>query len=122
MDWLHILEAVAPAALAFTPAAPFIPAVIAGVKLAQAKGGTGAEKKALAMDTAMKIAEGVDAVRAGTVDPATLSKVVSDGIETAVGVTKLVHKGPDAAKVVSTSLPDSEQAAPGPSPVTPPSE
>jgi hypothetical protein len=114
MNWIDILEHSLPMALAFTPAAPFIPAVLAGIKLAQAHGGTKDEKKALAVETAIKLAQGTDAIKAGTVDPATLGKVVDDGIETAVGVANLIHKGPDAVKVVpvATAPVASEAVAP----------
>jgi hypothetical protein len=105
MDWISLLERIAPVALAFTPAAPFIPAIMAGVKLAQETGGTKDEKKALAVETAIKIAQGTDAIRAGTVDPEALGKVVDDGIETAVGVVNLIHKGPEVVKVVPVTVP-----------------
>ena len=101
MDWIHVLELVAPTALALTPAAPFIPAVLAGIKLAEAKGGTAAEKKALAVETAVAIGQGVEGIKAGTIDPETLGRVVDHGIETAVGVANLIHKGPAAVAVVS---------------------
>lgn len=104
MHWIEILKNIAPLALAFTPAAPFIPALIAGIELAEARGGSSVEKKALAVETAVKIAQGVEAVKAGTVDPQSLGEVVSNGIETAVGVANLIHKGPEEVKVVPVAV------------------
>lgn len=95
--WIQILRQVGPAILAFTPAAPFIPAVLAGIEIAENTGGTGAEKKAKAIETAVEIANGINAVKgAPVVDPQQLGATVSSAIDTAVGVANLVDRTPDA--------------------------
>ncbi len=93
-NWLHILGTLGPSVLAFTPAAPFIPAVIAGIKLAESRGGTGAEKKAIALETAVRVAEGIHAEDAQIISPQALATTVSDAIDTVVDVTNLVHRTP----------------------------
>ncbi len=92
-NWLHILETIGPAVLAFTPAAPFIPAVLAGIKLAESSGGTGAEKKQLAIETAAQIATSVNQVTGKpAVNPAQLAAVTGTAIDTVVGVVNLTQQ------------------------------
>lgn len=92
--WLEVLETMGPAVLAFTPAAPFIPAVVTGIKLAeQLKGASGPEKKQAAQDVALAIANGVNEAKGQpTIDAATLSTVTGTAIDTVVGVVNLTHK------------------------------
>lgn len=95
--WLQVLRQIGPVVLAFTPAAPFIPAVLAGIEIAEQAGGTGAEKKAKAIETAVQIANGVNAVKgAPVIDPQQLSTTVDAAIDTVVGVANLVDRTPDA--------------------------
>jgi hypothetical protein len=94
---LQVLETLGPVVLALTPAAPFIPAVIAGIRLAESHGGTGAEKKALAQSTALAIANGVNAVTGQpTIPSGQLEAVTGQAIDTVVGVVNLTHKAAEA--------------------------
>ena len=95
MKWIDVLEQLGPAVLTMTPAAPFIPAIIAGIKLAETlKGpGNGAEKKQIAQAVSAAIASGVNQAKGGDViNPDQLSAVTGTAIDTVVGVVNLTHK------------------------------
>jgi len=95
MNWIDLLKTIGPGILAVTPAAPFIPAVIAGVELAEELhgAGSGAQKKATAQKVALAVAQGVNAVKnEPLVNADQLAAVTGTAIDTVVGVVNLTQK------------------------------
>ena len=83
--FLKLAEIMAPIALASAGVpAGLIPLVTHGIQLAESHPGTGAEKKALALDAVTTGLAAVNAVKPGAVDP-DIVKVVDEGIDTAIG-------------------------------------
>jgi hypothetical protein len=96
--WLKTVAQIAPAILAFTPAAPLAPWVALGIHTAEGiDGATGPQK----LEIAKAIAKvGVAAVNAQAgkelVDVTSSDVVITDGINAVVAATNLKHK--DASK------------------------
>lgn len=92
--WLSTLANLAPLVLATIPSFPkaLIPAVVAGMAAAESLGTAGSDKKASVLALATSVAEGLNVVKPGSVDPATLSATVGNAVDTVVGVVNLVHK------------------------------
>lgn len=91
--WLHLIEQVAPYALAATPAAPLAPFIAIGIQAAeQIPGATGATKLAIAKQI---VSIGVAATNAQAghqkIDPVLVDQTVTDGINTVVGAVNLAH-------------------------------
>ena len=100
MDWKsfgRLVEQLAPIALALTGVPPvLIPVVIHGIQVAEQFGGTGAEKKAKAIDLVTTAISGTNlAAGKQVVDPNAVH-AVSNGIDTVVGVVNLINKHPVA--------------------------
>lgn len=95
--WLQVLEQVGPTVLMFTPLAPIAPAVVAGIKVAEAiPGATGPQKKALVQQIAGLAAAGANAQAGKTVvDPTSLEAVSGQAIDTVIGVVNLTHILPE---------------------------
>lgn len=96
--WFRILKEIGPTVLAFTPIAPLVPAIIAGIELAeQIPGATGAQKKAIVQQIAKTAAEGANA-QAGhvVIDAASIETVAGSAIDTVVGVVNIIHQLPEA--------------------------
>src|SRR5258706_14523508 len=97
-DWkvfAKVAEEVAPLALLAAGVPPgVIPLVVHGIQIAERVGGSGADKKATALDA---VATGIAAVNAATgkqtIDPAVTS-VVDEGIDAAVGAVNAYQKKP----------------------------
>ena len=100
MDWKkfgHLVEQLAPIALAVTGVPPvLVPIVVHGIQVAEELGGTGTEKKASAIDLVNTAILGTN-IAAGkqVVDPNAIH-AVSNGIDTVVGVVNLINKRPVA--------------------------
>ena len=100
MDWKsfgHLVEQLAPIALALTGVPPvLIPVVVHGIQVAESFGGTGAEKKEKAITLVTTAILGTN-IAAGKqiLDPNAIH-AVSNGIDTVVGVVNLVKKQPVA--------------------------
>ena len=96
MNWIDLLKTIGPGILAVTPAAPFIPAVLAGVELAEelhAGAGNSAQKKATAQKVALAVAQGVNAAKnEPLVNADQLAAVTGTAIDTVVGVVNLTQK------------------------------
>lgn len=95
VDWKAILHLAVPIICAVVPAAaPLAPFIIAGISEAEAiKGASSAEKKAHALNiiTAGATATNVAAGKV-VIDPMLVTATASQAIDTAVGVTNLIHK------------------------------
>lgn len=94
--WLAILKTFAPMIIATTvPGGAVIgPLVTHAIEEAESiQGATGAEKKA---HTIAIVQDGIAGLNAGAgkvvVDPAAVTTTLSHGIDTAVGVTNMLHK------------------------------
>lgn len=94
MHWLHVLELLAPAILTLVPGGPIAaPLVIAGMKIAEAAGGSGPDKKQIAKDATKLGAQAANAVAKTTViDPEAAAAVADDAIDAVIGATNLVHR------------------------------
>lgn len=93
-DFLTVMKFLAaPALLAVGVPAALVPVVMHGLELAEVSHGTGAEKKALALDTVRTGIAAVNAVRPGTLD-ANIVSVVDDGIDATVGAINAITKRP----------------------------
>ena len=100
MDWKkfgHLVEQLAPIALKVVGVpSVLIPITIHGIQVAEQFGGTGAEKKAKAIDLVTTAILGTN-IAAGkqVVDPNAVH-AVSNGIDAIVGVVNLINKHPVA--------------------------
>jgi hypothetical protein len=93
-SFLKVAELVAGPALAAAGVPPLlIPIAIHGIQLAESRPGTGAEKKAVALDAVQTAITGINAVKPNTVDPNVVS-IVDEGIDAAVGAVNAVAKRP----------------------------
>ena len=100
MDWKkfgHLVEQLAPIALAVTGVPPvLIPIVIHGIQVAEQFGGSGAEKKAQAVDLVTSAISGTNLAAGKQVVDPTAIHAVSNGIDAVVGVVNLINKHPVA--------------------------
>ena len=100
MDWKtfgRLVEQLAPIALAVTGVPPvLVPIVVHGIQAAEQLGGSGAEKKASAIDLVNTAILGTNlAAGKQVVDPNAIH-AVSNGIDAVVGVVNLINKHPVA--------------------------
>lgn len=94
--FLDILQLVGPGVLAAAGVPPEItPVVIHGIALAESKPVSGAEKKALVVDTVATATQAVNIFKPGTVPEAT-ADVVSQGIDATVAAVNLFKPKPAA--------------------------
>ena len=103
--WLQALEQIGPSILLFTPLAPIAPAVIAGIKVAEAiPGASGEQKKALVQQIAGLAAAGANAQAGKTViDPQQMGAVSGQAIDTVVSVVNLIHQLPEVPAPLAPS-------------------
>jgi hypothetical protein len=99
MNWLKLIEQLAPIVLAATPAAPLAPFVAIGIAHAEAlKGASGPDKQAHALAI---VNAGIQATNAVTgkdlIDPAIANQTALSAIDTVVNVANIVSKA-QAAK------------------------
>ena len=107
MDWKGILNLAAPFALSMSgvPVA-LVPLVMHGISVAEDLGGTGAEKKAKALDLVQTGAAAVNAATGKTyTDPALVTDTVSKGIDVAVQTTNIIHQAQSVAKPKTIPVP-----------------
>jgi hypothetical protein len=110
-SWLHLVESIAPLALAMTPLAPIAPWVTIGIQTAERiPGASGPQKLALAKTI---VSAGVAATNAQAgeqeIDPTLIDSALSSGISAVVDAVNVVHaaqdeKIADAIKVVAAPL------------------
>ena len=104
MNWLKLVEQIAPLVLAATPLAPIAPFVAIGIHAAeQIPGASGATKLAVAQQITHIAIQAVN-TQAGheEVNPALADGILADGISAVVGAVNLKHAAQveDAAEVV----------------------
>ena len=91
--FLSVLKAIAGPILQLSGVPPQLaPLVQHGIELAESHPGTGAEKKAIALDAVATGVAGVNAVKPGTIDGAAVTAVVDQGIDMVVGTVNLLTK------------------------------
>ena len=101
MDWKNfgrIVEQLAPLVLSIVPGVPpiLVPLIVHGIQTAELVGGSGAQKKASAVElTRTGIAATNAAANKQVIDPSVIN-AVSNAIDTVVGVVNVVHKHPVA--------------------------
>lgn len=96
--WLDVLEQVGPIVIALSPLAPIAPAVVAGIRAAEAiPGATSSQKKAKTMEIVSAAVQGANA-QAGkvVVDPNEAMLAADNAIDTIVHVTNVIHRNPVA--------------------------
>jgi hypothetical protein len=94
LSWLKKVEFVVPFILPFIPGVPpaVIPFIVKGIQTAEAvEGATGAQKLAIAQAEVANGVAAVNAAKPGTIDETNLNSAVTNGINTAVAVTNLIH-------------------------------
>lgn len=99
MNWKNfgrILEQIAPIALAIVPGIPpvLIPVIVHGIQTAESIGGTGPEKKAKAMDLVKTGILAANLTAGKTVIDPNVIHVVSNGVDTVVGVVNAIQAHP----------------------------